>query len=190
MPDFYHTVRMSNARARSNAFGRSVRFRDVAHLAATRRLREQRPDIQDNTLVRALQATLPMGDTNATDYGQLAHLGVLREGEALDESAYVSCRSSPPAGDLWQVVMIDDHMVVQVYESTRTARSADEVLLMRVEAAYAGAGLEPKIAKRFRFADEFNAIGARIDGRDAWVSATAELLLVGLALSVCLVSSG
>ena len=97
LPDFYHTVKVSSARARSNAFGRPVRFRDVAHLAAARRLREQRPDIQDNTLIRALQATLPMGDTNATDYGQLAHLGVLREGEALDESAYVSYRE-PAAG--------------------------------------------------------------------------------------------
>ena len=40
LPDFYHTVKVSSARARSNAFGRPVRFRDVAHLAAARRLRE------------------------------------------------------------------------------------------------------------------------------------------------------
>ena len=70
---------------------------------------------------------------------------------------------------------------MQVYEPSHLQLAADERLLPRVEAAYAEAGLEPKIAKRFRFADEFNAIGARIDGRDAWVSAKAELLLVGLA---------
>ena len=56
---------------------------------------------------------------------------------------------------------------MQVYEPSHLQLAADERLLPRVEAAYAEAGSEPKIAKRFRFADEFNAIGARIDGRDA-----------------------
>ena len=86
--------------------------------------------------------------------------------------------------------MIDDHIVVQEYDDAPIGEAADQSLLPRVEAANAQAGLEPKIEKRFRFADDFSAIGARIDGGDAWVSAKAELLLVGLALSVGLVPAG
>ena len=160
-------MRVSEARARSNAFGRRLRFRDVAHLAAARRLRARYPGIRDDTPVRALQSTLPMGGRNATDFGQLAHLGLLRDGDTLDEAAYVSYRSPPPRRRPVAGIMIDDHIVVQVYEPSHLQLAADERLLPRVEAAYAEAGLEPKIAKRFRFADEFNAIGARIDGRDA-----------------------
>ena len=82
LPDFYHTIRVSRERARGNAFGRRLRFRDVAHLAAARRLRASHPEIDDNTFVRACQSTLPMGDKNATDFGELAHLGVLDAGGA------------------------------------------------------------------------------------------------------------
>ena len=218
LPDFYHTIRVSRERARSNAFGRRLRFRDVAHLAAARRLRASHPEIDDNTFVRACQSTLPMGDKNATDFGELAHLGVLDAGGALRDDALVSYRSAPPRGNLWQLVMIDDHIVIQVYEPGATGDAArprailpsklkgnvtracdspaaqpaaeDVELLAKVEAAYLEAGLAPKPAKSFRYADVFNAIGARVDGRDAWVSAKAELILVGLALSIGLVSAG
>ena len=64
LPGFYHTVRVSEARARSNAFGRRLRFRDVAHLVAARCLRA-RSGIRDDTPVRALQSMLSTGDRNA-----------------------------------------------------------------------------------------------------------------------------
>ena len=66
LPDFYHSVRVTAARERCNAFGRRVRFRDVAHHAAAQRLRAQHPHLRDDTWVRALQPTFPIGDTNAT----------------------------------------------------------------------------------------------------------------------------
>ena len=75
----------------------------IAHLEAGKRLRSRYPSLSDATLVYALQSTLPMGDRNATDFAQLAHLGVLREGAALEESGYVSYRSTPPASDTWQL---------------------------------------------------------------------------------------
>ena len=37
LPDFYHTIRVSQERAKSNAFGRPLKFRDVAHLGAASR---------------------------------------------------------------------------------------------------------------------------------------------------------
>ena len=100
LPDFYHTIRVSQERAKSNAFGRPLKFRDVAHLGAASRLRALHPGLCDDTLLRACQSTLPMGDKNATDFGELAHLGVLAVGGALRGDALVSYRSPLPRGDL------------------------------------------------------------------------------------------
>ena len=66
---------------------------------------------------------------------------------------------------------------------------ADDVVLRRSAAAYAAAGLAPKPSKRFRKEAVFNVVGARVDGRQGWVSAKIELILVALALSVQMVTS-
>ena len=100
LPAFYHTIRVSQERAKNSAFGRPLKFRDVAHLGAASRLRALHPGTRDDTLVQACQSTLPMGDQNATDFGELAHLGVLAAGGALRGDALVSYRSPLPRGDL------------------------------------------------------------------------------------------
>ena len=60
---------------------------------------------------------LPMGDGNATCFAELGHLGVLDAGNALMKVAFVSYHSPPPKSDLWQFVMIDDHILVQATAS-------------------------------------------------------------------------
>ena len=87
LPDFYHTIRVGPKRAHTNAFGRALRVEQIAHLDAGKRLLSLYPGLPGATLVYALQSTLPMGDRNATDFAQFAHLCLLQEGKALDESA-------------------------------------------------------------------------------------------------------
>ena len=65
-------------------------------------------------LLRGLQSTLPMGDVNATDYGQVGHLNVLRAGGAARLEQLVAYRQPAPRGSTWELVMVDDHVVVQV----------------------------------------------------------------------------
>ena len=101
LPDFYHTIEVSPAWARSNVFGPPLRFSDVAHLAAGRRfvkrLRQEGRSLPEGCFyVRALQRTLLMGDRNAPCFAELGHLGVLDAAGALGLDALVSYHSPPP----------------------------------------------------------------------------------------------
>ena len=55
-----------------------------------------------------------MGDRNATDFAELAHLGLLRTAGLARLDQLVSYRSPVPRGGLWEFVMIDDHVWVDV----------------------------------------------------------------------------
>ena len=188
LPDFYHSVRVPGKRALTNAFGPAIAFREVQHLHAASQFRERFVDsVHPGTLVRALQTTLPMGDVNATDFAQLAHLGVLAEGDALSRPGLVSYRSPPPASFPWQLVMVDDHIVVHCEPPNNSTPDAE--LLQRAESAYEAAGLTPKPNKSFRHLTSFEALGAAVDGISGWVSAKPKLLLVALALSVGLIGA-
>ena len=154
----------------------------------------------------------------------------------------MSYHSPPPRSELWQFVMIGNHILVQATASTRSksapartgvasaqqpmasaqlpvvkthgvpsddgllaethtsalneragtstaAELPDEVVLQRSAGAYAAAGLSPKPSKRFRKEAVFNVAGARVDGRQGWVSAKIELILGAIALSVQMVAS-
>ena len=61
---------------------------------------------------------------------------------------------------------------------------------MLTSAAHSDSGLTPKPFRSFWFAEMFNAISVRVDRRNTWVSAKAELILVGLTLSIGLVAAG
>ena len=91
--------------------------------------------------------------------------------------------------------MIDDHIVVQATDTSprRTDRGVelrDDILLQRSDEVYAAAGLAPKPSKRFRKEPVFNAVGARVESRQGWVSAKIELIMVALALSTQLGAAG
>ena len=78
LPDFYHTFAVSRARALRNQLGPPRAVADVEELAAFRRLVEREGAPLPGARVSLLQATLPMGDVNATDVAEAAHIGLLR----------------------------------------------------------------------------------------------------------------
>ena len=61
--------------------------------------------------VALLQASLPMGDLNATDIGHCAHVGLLRTQGAAGAQVLVSHRAPVPRGRTWQTIMIDDNVM-------------------------------------------------------------------------------
>ena len=189
LPDFYHTCRCSAARARTNAVGPIVSFGEVAHLRAAARAVSRWGTLQDDEPMRAVQRSLPMGDKSATDFAELAHIGVLRtEGCGLLPEL-LSYRQPAPRGDVWEVVMVDDRVVVETArEGRRSARAA--AMLGAGDRAYERAKLEPKAEKRFRDQSVFEAIGARVDGRRGWTSAKPAHILLATALTVELVRLG
>ena len=184
LENMYHEFRVSRKRALTNQFGPPVPFRDVQHLKAARRLKAALGHIHGDTLVRGLQTTLPMGDLNATCFAEVAHLNVLREHGACDMKNLASYRQPPPRGSLWEMLMVDDHVVVQdVLRRSAGARLADDDVLAQSDAAYEAVHLKPKESKRFRKKTKFGAIGARVDGERGWVSSKLELVLLAVAMS-------
>ncbi len=123
LPDFYHTCRCSEDRTRTNQVGPELPFRSVAHSRAAARLLLRRGHVDAGARVRVLQRSLPMGDRNATDFGELAHLGVLRSVGLAQGHELASYRTAPPRGDVWEFVMIDDHIVTEVVDVPRRGRA-------------------------------------------------------------------
>ena len=148
LENMYHEFRVSEERARTNQFGPSVPFQSVKHLKAAQRLEATIGDIADHEMVRALQTTLPMGDLNATCFAEVSHMNLLREHGACDLVNLASYRQPPPRGDMWEFLMVDDHIVIQdVHRKAARGRFADDDVLERSDAAYAAANLKPKDSK-------------------------------------------
>ncbi len=196
LPDYYHLCRVSRARALRNQLGPPLAAREVEALGAYSRLvaREGPPDRNhhlDDVYVKLwggpekmvpLQATLPMGDRNATDFGQTAHIGLLRSEGAADPGHLVTYRAPVPRGPVWQAVMIDDDVILGRCRRKRGTGSPGEppaqtaLVVQRSLAAYRAAGLEPKPKKTTLHASKVHALGATIDGSRGWVAARAEHL--------------
>ena len=147
-------------------------------------------------MVRAAQRTLPMGDVNAADLAQAAHLGALGCGSegAAPLASLVSYRRPLPRGPTLTWVMVDDKIVTQVTALASSCNAGaphlgDAVLLRRGDEAYARADLQPKESKRFRNKLRFNMLGAAVDGDVGVVSAKYEHRVAALRLSVALLEA-
>ena len=167
MPDFYHTVVCSEGRARSNAFGPRMRLVDLGDLPAAVRYRQrcEAAGRVPGEFVRAIQATLPMGDLNATDFAQVAHLGVLRAGGCAALESLVSYRSPAPRGKVGEWVMVDDRIVTCAVPRPPPGEppSGAELFGDGLK-AYAQAGLKVHEGKTFQDQTQFRMLGADVDG--------------------------
>ena len=184
LQNMYHEFRVTEERAMTNQFGPAVPFHKVRHLKAAQRLESSKGPIADDTQVRALQTTLPMGDLNATCFAEVSHMNLLREQGACDLANLASYRQPPPRGALWELLMVDDHIVTQDVPRTGAKdRYDDDDILERSDLAYENGHLKHKESKRFRKKTKFAGIGAQVDGVRGWVSSKLELILLAIAMS-------
>ena len=178
LPDFYHTVVCSEERARTNAFGPRLRLVELGDLPAAVRLRARcaRAGRAPPEFVRAIQATLPMGDLNATDFAQVAHLGVLRAGGCARPASLVSYRSPAPRGSVGEWVMVDDRVVTSmVPRPAPEERPLGDPLFGEGVRAYEAAGLTTHPGKTFEDQVSFRMLGADVDGEEGWARARVEI---------------
>ena len=184
LKSMYHEFRVSKKRALTNQFDPPVPFHSVSHLKAGKRLEAMVGPIEKDTLVRSLQTTRPMGELNATCFAEVSHLNLLRAHCACDMENLASYRQPPPRGPLWDILMVDDHVVTEdVPRKSVAARSAEDDSLEKSDAAYPSEHLKPKAAKRFRKKTKFTATVARVDGDRGWASSKLEIILLGVAMS-------
>ena len=185
LPDCFHSVRCSDRRAASNAIGEPRRLGDLSETRAAAEYREKRPDATDGDLVYACNRALAMGDGNAVEFVQSAHVASLRKHGAARPEELVAYREPVPRGPVWESVMIDDHTVIARVPrgSVREAGDRDTELLEQADAAYAADKLTPKPSKRVRDAEDFQSLGAAVSGSQRFVSASIPSLVNTLAFS-------
>ena len=196
LPDFYHTFSVSRARALRNQLGPPRAVTEVEELAAFRRLVDREGAPPAGARVSLLQATLPMGDVNATDVAEAAHIGLLRAHGAALPAELVSYRAPVPRAAVWQSIMVDDNVIIAKRRRGRRGRTdaaagaRETELVASSFSAYRSEHLEPKPKKTILHAKEADALGASIDGVAGWVSAKAEHLVLAFATLGAAIEAG
>ena len=123
--NFYHTCGVSRARALRNQLGRPKPlrwFREAFERSgggALSRLEAREGPLADDELVVPLQTTLPMGDTNATEFAEVGHINLLRTFGAAGPDVLATYKAPFPRGAVSQSVMIDDNVVCEVKRRPR-----------------------------------------------------------------------
>ncbi len=56
--------------------------------------------------------TMAMGDTNAVEFGQGAHVGLLRGAGCMQPGEALQATGPPPRGLVWEGVVVDDHAII------------------------------------------------------------------------------
>ena len=193
LPDFYHTLGVSQERALSNVFGpwlsaEQARARCPRAWAAL--AEEARERAEETDCVASLWGALPMGDGNAVSFSQEAHANILSAGGCMRPEDLLVYLRPPPVGDVAEGLMVDDHVVLGrvprdakredalaalaalaalerlqgADDATVQEAGGDVGVLARSHRAYARAGLGPKESKAVRFADRADVWGASVDG--------------------------
>ena len=191
LSNFYHQVGLSRSRSRRTILGKTLLFDLVEHLQAGQRLLQREKTRPSH--VHVVQRTMPMGDVNATDFGQISHCGLLRVGGVAlpDELCSYSlplpfCPSlKVDQSSALQFVMIDDNVVFSfgpnggnAATSVFSAPDRGEQLFRASHQAYAQAGAAIKEEKSVVGEESFEALGARVangkvSARDAHLSVLA-----------------
>ena len=94
-----------------------------------------------------------MGDLNAVDYAQVAHMNIIRSSGGLRDECLLRYRAPLPRGPVYDGVVVDDRVVF-----SKVSRSGAEPLrsdggsgvIESAQPVYAAAGLKTKDAKRVR----------------------------------------
>ena len=114
-----------------------------------------------------------MGDLNAVDYAQLAHMNFVRSSAGLRDETLLRYRAPVLRGLTWDGIVVDDRVVVEKLPKrgggARAVEAAD--VIDRAQWVYAAAGLTAKASKRVRCAHVAEPWGAHIDGREGIVRA-------------------
>ena len=198
LENYYHLIAVSEERTFSNCIGppvpvRSLRQCPNAWGRLVRRVGRSRVQrlVDDGGVAFPAQRTLPMGDVNAVDIAQAAHMNLLRRGGCLGSESLFTYRRSPPRGDLWEGVVVDDYAIL-MRASSRVAGAEDpDVQAERAaEAAYATSGATEHKGKRKSQITEGVLWGAYLDGVEGWTSAAPDFIIRTISLTCSLLSLG
>jgi len=187
LPVFFYTLRVSQERVRSNAFGPALPAAQLTHLRAFKRHRGSGAERLQPCL-----ASLAMGDVNASAFAQDAHQGLLRSAGVAAPDTCIVYGTPLPRSPLLHGIVIDDHAMLAILDHQgpyeEQVAHARQVWARAME-AYASEGLSPVPEKCTDEAQAARLWGAWLDGQEGSLGVHREKRahLAGLTLSVAAV---
>ena len=182
MPSCYHRAKVTFDRVRTNAVGGLRSTADFGDGFAFRELemRCRRDGVAVPRRVFAAFRSLPMGDLNAVDFVQVAHINMLARKQVVDPTTLIRYRGSFPDVPVAAGVVVDDLAIVarvprRHERSSVVAPGPDDAVIQAALAAYDADGVPPKPEKTVLRQRACTVWGASVDGSSGRVGAGLEL---------------
>eukprot|EP00438_Fugacium_kawagutii_P035715 Skav234674 [mRNA] locus=scaffold1131:475680:480491:- [translate_table: standard] len=179
--DYYYCFKVSRQRALRNTFNFPLSPQEVQHLRCFDENMHQY-----DTLYPSL-STMAMGDTNAVELGQKAHLRIGLRCGAMSPAELLSVHGRAPRGKLSCGVIIDDALFLEQVpqsvpkEEWGATEGAQRLRVMKEE--YLRRELTPHPAKTFEGEDKAEFWGASLDGIKGTCRANPKRIIPVMALT-------
>eukprot|EP00435_Cladocopium_sp_Y103_P029655 s4131_g7.t1 len=170
--DYYYCYRVSKQRAYRNALAFSLSPQQAASLQCFDQTMYQHPKLYP------CLATLAMGDNQAVELGQCAHVNLGLFAGAFKTHELLTTHGRAPRGAIACGVVIDDVLIAeQVCPESACEYTEGEERLDKLCEEYLQRGLRPHPKKTFRKSEKTECCGALIDGVSGLVRAAPKRLI-------------
>ena len=186
--DFYYGFIINEERLARNSLVGPVDPRDF------RGFRCHRPELEQHQRCYLCLQTLAMGDSQAVELAQTAHLGILVQAGLLDEHNLVAMDLSIPRERFFGGVVIDDLILFEKLlnndvDSSRVTKMSREVM-EKALSEYQRVGLLPHPKKTFYENTQAEFWGCQFDGVRGTVQANLKRVIPVVAVTQRVVSMG
>ena len=177
--DYYYSFRVSQRRSHRNAFNLPL----TADQA--RQFRCFNKSLDNSSTIYPCLSTLAMGDNQAVELGQRAHVALGLVARAFSPFELLSVHGKPPRGAIAAGVVIDDFIVCEQIPDIedRTSYSEGTARLDRICEEYCQRGLEAHPKKTFRKQETAEFWGGLCDGRSGRIRPNPKRLIPLLELT-------
>lgn len=170
--DYYYCFSVSAARSQRNT------LRLPLPVSYAKKLDSFHPGLEQSKVVFPALNTLAMGDNNAVELGQMAHMNLAISALALSPHELLCSHSRGPRGRLAAGIVIDDVLIAeQAPPSAQEEDTEGEYRLNLLCEAYQREGLTAHPAKTFRKVTEIDVWGVSLDGKKGWCRASLKRLI-------------
>ena len=168
--DYYYFFEVSRQRACRNAIRYELTLDEAKELSAYAKVRPEQ-----KIYIPALQ-TLAMGDVNAVEFGQQAHVKLaLSAGVCVSD--LLTLRGRLPRSSPYIGIVIDDFIAIDVLPDPVSDETPSTAVADKMVSSYAEVGLQSHEGKRFRNEVHAKFWGASLDGANGTVRSQLEKVI-------------
>ena len=177
--DFYYCFRISKSRSYRNAFAYPL------EQSLARQFGCFTDDLKHCSHLYPCLNTLAMGDCQAVELGQCAHVKLGLNARAFSPYELLTVHGRAPRGLLSAGIVIDDLVVIEQHLGRKASDEylESEARMDRIFEEYAQAGLTPHPKKTFRTETRAEFWGAAVDGETGFVRAAPRRLVPLMAIT-------